>query len=143
MTLKEQILEYLEVTGVQSKPIQISNGVCGDYTEVRITLYDLKLEGLITYNHINNTFQIAMDKEYTEGTDIGRLEEFLGNTFIEVRMNKEVLFELIKKWERKGIAPETENGLSEAQKDNAMRKGMRDGYNKCADDLNGLIKLLE
>ena len=72
MNLKEQILEYLEITGVKSKPIQISNGICGDYSEVRMILFNLRENGLVVYNHDSNTYQVVMDKEYTEGTDINK-----------------------------------------------------------------------
>ncbi|MCK5432081.1 MAG: hypothetical protein KAJ03_05015, partial [Gammaproteobacteria bacterium] len=69
MTLKEQILEYLEVTGDQCSFLKISNdvGVTDDYSAVRYKLLELTEDGLIIYDLATNTYKIAMDKEYTEG----------------------------------------------------------------------------
>ena len=72
MNLKEQVLEFLEVIGVESNPIQISNGVSFDYSEVRATLHNLNQDGFVIYNQTENTYKIAMDKEYTEGTDMDK-----------------------------------------------------------------------
>ena len=77
MTLKEQILEYLEVTGDQCSFLKISNnvGVTDDYSAVRYKLLELTEDGLIIYDLATNTYKIAMDKECTEGTDIGRKDD--------------------------------------------------------------------
>ena len=74
MTLKEQILEYLEVTGDQCSFLKISNdvGVTDDYSAVRYKLLELTEDGLIIYDLATNTYKIAMDKEYTEGTDMNK-----------------------------------------------------------------------
>ena len=79
MTLKEQILEYLEVTGDQCSFLKISNdvGVTDDYSAVRYKLLELTEDGLIIYDLATNTYKIAMDKEYTEGTDMNKQPSFL------------------------------------------------------------------
>ena len=72
MTLKEQILEYLEVNGDQFTPMKITTGICGDYNDIRKALFNLKEDGFVIYNNVTNTYLRAMDKEYTEGTELDK-----------------------------------------------------------------------
>ena len=66
MNLKEQILEFIELTGVPAGLNTISNGICVSYIKVDPVLKKLMEEGLIyCIGH-----KYALDKEYTEGTDM-------------------------------------------------------------------------
>lgn len=57
-------------------------------------------------------------------------------------MNETVLKELASRWKRDARPPEVVDGSPEAIASNALAKGMRFGLEKCADDLQSLIKLL-
>ena len=72
MTLKEQILEYLEVTDGRLSPLQITKAVHADYSKTREALFELREEGLVNHDFAPNTYYIAMDKEYIEGTELDK-----------------------------------------------------------------------
>ena len=73
MTLKEQILEFIELTGVPAGLNTISNGICVSYIKVDPVLKKLMEEGLIYCEGRKYTLATgihSLDKEYTEGTDM-------------------------------------------------------------------------
>ena len=57
-------------------------------------------------------------------------------------MRKEVLEEMISKWEEKAIEPDTADGSKEAEIPNAKESGECKGRYKCAQDLKQLVSLL-
>lgn len=57
-------------------------------------------------------------------------------------MKKEVLLELASRWEADAKAPECQNGAPEAEKQNRINQGIREGKRECADGLRTLVKLL-
>jgi len=57
-------------------------------------------------------------------------------------MKKEVLLELAEKWERDAIEPKCSDGSKEAERQNAIDQGIRNGKRQCADSLRALIDIL-
>lgn len=57
-------------------------------------------------------------------------------------MNDAVLKALIAKWKRDAVPPEVEDGSAGAAVGNALSKGVRIAIEKCATDLEDLIRLL-
>ena len=71
MTLKKQILEYMDVKDIPLSRKEIADGVCCDEYTVRLAISHLKNMGVIIYDPSEDNFLLVRaDKEYTEGTDL-------------------------------------------------------------------------
>jgi len=57
-------------------------------------------------------------------------------------MNPAILLELAARWERDAIQPDCENGAPEAQRQNDIDHGIRQGKRECADSLKMLVSIL-
>jgi hypothetical protein len=57
-------------------------------------------------------------------------------------MNPAILLELAARWERDAKQPECESGAPEAERQNHIDHGIRQGKRECADGLRSLVSLL-
>jgi hypothetical protein len=57
-------------------------------------------------------------------------------------MKEYILIELAKCWEIDAASPQLENGSPDAQIQNAVDKGIREGKRECADALRNLVLIL-
>ncbi len=57
-------------------------------------------------------------------------------------MKDEVLMELVKRWERESVEPQTMDGSESAKILNAVARGERQAKRECADALRLLVQLL-
>ena len=57
-------------------------------------------------------------------------------------MKKEVLLELVSRWEKDAIEPEKQDGSEQAVLPNAVQQGIREGKLECADGLRMLVDIL-
>lgn len=58
-------------------------------------------------------------------------------------MKKEVLVELTKRWDRDATTPDFQDGSPDAEIQNAIAAGRREGLRECADALRMLMDIME